>query len=126
MIGIGDVLVCQIEKGQDDNIELKCTIIKEQYKGMKNYGNFEGIVVDEELAKKSLCYKIDGTDLVFTKGIVGALNDEQKEKYCPVIYTKEPHSDKICVSLEDFDKLVKKVEEKIKEALKNESQNNHS
>ena len=109
----GDVLVCSIERKRDNEIELKCSIIesKPEY---EVYGDFEGIVVDEEKAKKSPCYRIDGTDLVFSKGIVGALSDEQKEKYCPMIYTKTPEEDKICVSIKDFDKLVKKIEERLR------------
>jgi len=111
----GDVLVCSIEGKRNSEIELKCSIIESKSENFEEYGNFEGIVVDEELAKKSPCYKIDGTDLVFSKGIVGALSDEQKEKYCPIIYTKTPKENKICVSLDDFDKLVKKVEERLRQ-----------
>jgi len=82
MIDIGDVLVCSIEKDKDVGINLKCSVIKEKNiinRDKEEYGKYEGIVVNEELAKKSPCYKVDGTNLVFSKGIVGALSDEQKD-----------------------------------------------
>lgn len=45
----------------------------------------DGIVVSEELAKISPCTRIKDTNLVFTKGVVGALSKEQRDKYCPSI-----------------------------------------
>lgn len=45
-----------------------------------------GIVVDEELAKVTPCRCIEyrpGKKLCFSKGIVGALSDEQEKLYCP-------------------------------------------
>ncbi len=47
-----------------------------------------GIVVDEAAAKTSRCSCIEyrpGKKLCFSKGIVGALSDEQEEIYCPTI-----------------------------------------
>jgi len=49
------------------------------------YGS-PGIVVDEEVAKASPCRCIEyrpGKKLCFSKGIVGALSDEQEKLYCP-------------------------------------------
>lgn len=45
-----------------------------------------GIVVDEALAKATSCRCIEyrpGKKLCFSKGIVGALSDEQEKSYCP-------------------------------------------
>jgi len=45
-----------------------------------------GIVVDEATAKVSPCRYIEyrpGKRLAFSKGIIGALSDEQEKNYCP-------------------------------------------
>lgn len=45
-----------------------------------------GIVVDEEVAKATPCRCIEyrpGKKLCFSRGIVGALSDEQEKLYCP-------------------------------------------
>lgn len=58
---------------------------------------FNGIVVDEEKAKTSLCkcYEIDGKLICWSKGIIGALNKWQIEKYCPpekrIVMKAPPH-----------------------------------
>ena len=118
-IDIGDVLVCTVEKGEDNTVSLKCSVIKEEKP--KNYGNYEGIVVDEELAKKSPCYQIDDTELIYSKGIIGVLNDEQVKKYCPVIYKREAKgSDKLCVTVDNMDKLeevVRQIQQDLKGML---------
>ncbi len=47
-----------------------------------------GIVVDEALAKATPCRCIEyrpGKKLCFSKGIIGALSDEQEKIYCPTI-----------------------------------------
>ncbi len=64
-------------------------------------GNFDGIVIDEEKAKESPCIKIDGTNLVFSKGIVGALSEEQRKKYCPITKTVYPKDGKICIDINE-------------------------
>jgi len=49
------------------------------------YGS-PGIVVDEEVAKATPCRCIEyrpGKKLCFSKGVVGALSDEQEKLYCP-------------------------------------------
>lgn len=55
------------------------------------YGS-PGIVVDEAKAKATPCrcieYKL-GKKLCFSKGIVGALSDEQEEIYCPTVEALE-------------------------------------
>lgn len=99
------VLVCTVKK-ERKKLKLDCEQVGEE---------LSGIVIDEERARTSPCIRIDGTNLVFSKGIIGTLNKEQREKYCPTIITKPPStSDVLCVHLEDFDKLVKEVEERIK------------
>lgn len=57
----------------------------------KEEESLDGIVVTEELARISPCIRIKGTDLVFTKGVVGALSKEQRDKYCPKIIDVERH-----------------------------------
>jgi len=57
-----------------------------------------GIVVDEQAALSSPCHgfriELDGkvSELVFSKGIVGALSEEEKEKYCKrgIIWEEPP------------------------------------
>jgi len=47
-----------------------------------------GIVIDESLAKATPCRCIEyrpGKRLCFSKGIIGALTDEQEKIYCPTI-----------------------------------------
>lgn len=51
------------------------------------YGS-PGIVVNEAVAKTSPCRCIEyrpGEKLCFSKGIVGALSDEQEKIYCPTV-----------------------------------------
>lgn len=47
--------------------------------------DFSGVVISEKIAENSPCTKISGTNMMFSKGIVGALNSEQIQKYCPTI-----------------------------------------
>ena len=124
MINEGDVLVCSVETSKEGGgVIFSCSVIKGGRVGVyakneefdkEEYEEYEGIVVNEEKAKTSPCYRIDGTNLVFSKGIVGALSREQVEKYCPKIIKKSPSEDVICVHLEDFDELVKAVEERLR------------
>ena len=56
-----------------------------EQEGLVEIGDFGGIVVDEEKAKthKCKCYEIPGhKKLCWVKGIIGALSQEQIEKYC--------------------------------------------
>ena len=51
-----------------------------------------GIVVNEALAKATACRCIEyrpGKKLCFSKGIVGALSDEQEKIYCPTVEALE-------------------------------------
>ena len=51
-----------------------------------------GIVVDEGVARNTPCLRYDlgnSSELVFSKGVVGALDDLQKALYCPSTVTKE-------------------------------------
>jgi len=70
----------------------KCIPLKE-LPSLKSdeFNDLDGIVVTEELARISPCIKIKGTNLVFTKGVVGALSKEQRDKYCPEITEVERH-----------------------------------
>lgn len=125
MINEGDVLVCSVEKSKEGGgVIFSCSVIKggrvsvytknEESGKHEEYEEYEGIVVNEEKAKTSPCYRIDGTNLVFSKGIVGALSRDQIERYCPKIIEKTPAEDVICVHLDDFDELVKAVEERLR------------
>lgn len=54
-----------------------------------------GFVVDEAVARESSCigYDLRGrheADLVFSKGVVGALDKEQIDTFCPTIELREP------------------------------------
>jgi len=44
-----------------------------------------GIVVDPDIAARTpcTCYKIDETEICFSRGIIGALDEAQREAYCP-------------------------------------------
>ena len=55
----------------------------------KSNNELEGIVISEEVAKLAPCMRVKGTDLVFTKGVVGALNEKQRSEYCPTIIDVE-------------------------------------
>jgi hypothetical protein len=48
-------------------------------------GHLGGIVIDDAVARTSPCHRmrINGGELVFSKGIVGALDEGQRELYCP-------------------------------------------
>lgn len=63
-----------------------------------------GFVTDEGLARESPClaYEIDGRQkLVFSRGIVGPLNDEQQAIYCETVEAVKP-SDSLMARLEGF------------------------
>lgn len=113
---VGDVLVCSIARGnKEDEIMLNCTVVPLPEDISSEYGKYGGIVVDEEVAKNSLCYRIGDTNLVFSKGVIGALSKEQIEKYCSTIIERKPNMDTICVRLDDFYKLVKEIQKRIQE-----------
>lgn len=44
-----------------------------------------GIVVDKDLAARTACtvYKVDETEMAFSRGIIGTLSKPQIEAYCP-------------------------------------------
>lgn len=48
-----------------------------------------GIVINEEQAISTPCTKIKDKNLVFSKGIVGVLSKDQKDKYCSKIIEVE-------------------------------------
>lgn len=43
-----------------------------------------GIVINEKEARESkcMCYKLDGEDLCWSRGVIGALSDKQETLYC--------------------------------------------
>jgi hypothetical protein len=59
------------------------------------YGGSPGIVVDEVEARETpcVCYELHGEherELCFSRGVVGALDDEQKALFCPTTERREP------------------------------------
>lgn len=53
-----------------------------------------GIVVDEAVARETPCiaYALTGKepDLYFSRGVVGALSETQREQFCPTVELREP------------------------------------
>jgi len=70
-----------------------------------------GIVVDPELASRSVCkcYRIDGSLMCHTKGIIGTLSKSEIEAYCPTIIEEESPA---------LEERVKKFKEAVAEAHK--------
>lgn len=80
---------------------------------LKNPEELSGVVVNKERAGSTgICTKIKGTNLVFSEGIVGALSDEQKEKYCKHIL--EVERPEIVARHERFKHAVETCKEKTK------------
>ena len=79
-----------------------------------------GIVVYPEVAKASACKcaKVDGTELCFSPGIIGAMDEGQKELYCnPKTSFKSPALQK---RLTVFKQAVKAAQKKVKDIPKGE------
>ncbi len=73
---VADEVVARIREGEHDSLMLHSVPYA--------YGS-PGIVVNETLAKATPCHCIEykpGKKLCFSKGIVGALSDEQEKLYC--------------------------------------------
>ena len=84
-------------------------------------GHIGGVVVDDEVARTSTCHRmnLNGGALVFSKGIVGALDEGQRELYCPETVDVEltPEQKK---RYEDFKDAVVVCQTEIKDVPKGE------
>ena len=72
-----------------------------------------GIVVDEELAKATPCYGYEtpeGKKLLFSRGIIGMLDQAQIEKYCPTVEIKPGLPPRVAVFREAAEVCKKEVE----------------
>lgn len=82
--------------------------------------NSPGIVVYPDIAKASpcKCAKVDGSELCFSAGIIGAMDEEQKEVYCnPRTSFKSPALQQ---RLKVFKQSVKAAQKKVKDIPKGE------
>ena len=73
-----------------------------------------GIVVDEGVAKATPCtvYKVDETEMAFSKGVIGALSKGQIEAFCPAkIYKTEG----IARRVKTFKEIAKSCSEEVRE-----------
>jgi len=83
-------------------------------------GYSPGIVVDANLASKTpcKCARFDGAEICFSKGVIGALDEGQKEAYChPKTYFASPGLER---RLSKFKEAVTAAQEKMKEVPKGE------
>ena len=73
-----------------------------------------GIVVDESVAKATPCtvYKVDTTEMAFSKGIIGTLSKEQIQAYCP---TKIYKTEGIARRVKTFKEIAKQCSEEVRE-----------
>jgi len=81
-------------------------------------GQVDGVVINEELAKRSPCecyiIELDGkkTDICFSKGIIGQLTEEQEQKYCPIrVDITEEYAKNNPVYLKAYEDLKKRLKE---------------
>ena len=91
--------------GKKKNDEIKTRVESE---------GFEGIIVNEEEVKKGVCKRIAGTDLYFMKGVVGALNDEQKRTLCKKVITVYPSRDVVELPLQELLTYIEVIDERLK------------
>ena len=103
--------VCKCLKTEKMKIELEgleeLTDIElgEVEKEIEPETSYEGIVVDEFKAETTPCYHIKGTNLYYSKGIIGALTQEQVRKYCR-LGVQEIERPKIVERIETFKKAI--------------------
>jgi len=79
-----------------------------------------GIVVDPDIAARTSCRCVstDGSEICFSKGIIGGLSEAQKEAYCnPKVYIRSPRLEQ---RIKRFKEAVAEAKEKIKEVPKGE------
>jgi len=80
-------------------------------------GGFEGIIVHPEKLD-GVCKCIKGTRLCFAKGVVGALNEEQKKKLCKHVEWVIPGSEVARLPLRELLEYVTVLEKKVEELEK--------
>jgi len=79
-----------------------------------------GIVVDSDVAAGTSCKcaRVDGSEICFSKGIIGGMSEGQKEAYCnPKTYMRSPRLEK---RIREFKEAVVEAKEKIKGVPKGE------
>jgi len=79
-----------------------------------------GIVVNEDVAARTACRcaRVDGSEICFSRGIIGGMSASQKEAYCnPKTYFKSPRLEK---RIKGFKEAVAAAKEKIREVPKGE------
>jgi len=78
-----------------------------------------GIVVNEALAKATgcRCYKVDTTEMCFSRGIIGTLSPPQREAYCP---TKEFLTEGIAKRVKLFKEAAEEAKKEIAHIPKGE------
>jgi len=79
-----------------------------------------GIVVDADVAARTSCRcaRVDGSEICFSKGVIGGLNEGQKEAYCnPKTYFESPGLER---RIGEFKEAVKEAQQKIKDVPKGE------
>jgi hypothetical protein len=79
-----------------------------------------GIVVDPNVAARTSCHcaRVNGSEICFSKGIIGGLDEGQKEAYCnPKTYYESPGLEE---RLGEFKEAVAAAQEKVKDIPKGE------
>jgi hypothetical protein len=79
-----------------------------------------GIVVDPDVAAATpcRCARADGSEICFSRGIIGGLDEGQKEAYCnPKVYFESPGLEK---RIGEFKGAVAAAQERIKDVPKGE------
>jgi len=79
-----------------------------------------GIVVDTNVAARTpcKCARVDGSEICFSKGIIGGMSEGQKEAYCTVKIPFE--SPRLEHRIKEFKEAVAEAKEKIKGVPKGE------
>lgn len=75
-------IVTKLEIGGSKLHRLSFEKVVECQCGKPTTSTMHGIVVDEERAKSGTCYCQPETERCWSPGIIGALNDEQKQQFC--------------------------------------------
>lgn len=79
-----------------------------------------GIVVDADVAARTSCRcaRVDGSEICFSKGIIGGMSEAQKEAYCnPKTYFTSPGLEK---RIKGFKEAVAEAKKRIEEVPKGE------
>jgi hypothetical protein len=83
-------------------------------------GASPGIVVNPDVAARTpcRCARVNGSELCFSEGIIGTMDEAQKEAYCnPKVYFESPGLEK---RLGEFKEAVAAAQEKIKDVPRGE------